>query len=96
MLNLSLNVTDDVLSEQLMSQQIILLQTIIDAIPLPISYKDCQGRYVIFNRALENSPALAGKDILGKTAQDIFTEFIATFHTEQDARVMKTPYGHDL
>ena len=89
MLNLSLNVTDDVLSEQLMSQQIILLQTIIDAIPHHISYKDSRGRYVIFNHALETSPAIAGKEILGKTAHDLFTPFMASFHTEQDSRVMR-------
>ncbi len=89
MLNLSLNVTDDVLSEQLMSQQIILLQTIIDAIPHPISYKDSRGRYLIFNHALETSPAIAGKEILGKNAHDLFTPFMASFHTAQDSKVMK-------
>lgn len=49
------------------------LQTIIDALPVPVYYKDIYGVYLGCNEALANVYGRKKSDIIGKTAFDFFT-----------------------
>lgn len=48
-----------------------LLQTIIDAIPMPIYYKDLEGRYLGCNKKFSEFWKHPSPDIIGKTVVDI-------------------------
>jgi len=48
-----------------------LLQTILDAIPYPLFYKDRQGRFLGCNRAFEADRRQTRQELLGKTVFDI-------------------------
>jgi len=48
-----------------------LLQTLLDAIPYPVFYKDCQGRLLGCNRAFEASRHLTRLELIGKTVYDM-------------------------
>lgn len=67
--------------------QLRLLQTLIDAIPNPIFYKDANGLYQGCNRALEECWGLSREEIVGKTIHDIFPSSIADVFSEADAEV---------
>jgi PAS domain S-box-containing protein len=48
-----------------------LLQTLLDAIPYPLFYKDPRGRFLGCNRAFETSKNQSRRELLGKTVFDL-------------------------
>lgn len=64
--------------------QLRLLQTLIDAIPNPIFYKDANGLYQGCNKALEECWGLSREEIVGKTVRDIFPGSIADVFGKAD------------
>jgi len=65
----SLRQTEQV--RQLSVEQLQLQQTLIDAIPYPVFYKDQEGRFTGFNRAYESTFAVSRTDLLGKSVMDL-------------------------
>lgn len=64
-----------------LSDQFNLLQTLIDAIPVPIFFKDAEGFYLGCNRALEDYLGLPRDKIIGKGVYDIAPrEFADVYH----------------
>jgi PAS domain S-box-containing protein len=53
------------------------LQTLLDAIPSPVFYKDIHGVFQGCNAAYESDTGLKRKDIIGKTAFDLFPRKMA-------------------
>ena|GEM_PF-642168 len=63
--------------DQLMNEllnQLRLLQKMIDAIPNPIFYWDINNRFLGCNRAFEEDWGLDREEIIGKTANELFSE----------------------
>jgi PAS domain S-box-containing protein len=56
---------------QLGVEQLQMQQTLIDAIPYPVFYKDQDGRFIGFNRAYESTFAVSRSDLLGKSVMDL-------------------------
>lgn len=56
------------------------LQSIIDAIPVPIFFKDLHGRYLGCNAAFERFAGAARVKVIGKTVYDILPAKTAEFH----------------
>lgn len=56
---------------QLGAEQLQMQQTLIDAIPYPVFYKDQDGRFIGFNRAYEATFAVSRSDLLGKSVMDL-------------------------
>jgi PAS domain S-box-containing protein len=54
-----------------LDQQVAFLQQLIDTIPSPVYYKDCDLRYMGCNRTFENYLGLSKDDIVGKTEKDV-------------------------
>lgn len=52
-------------------EQLQMQQTLIDAIPYPVFYKDQAGRFTGFNRAYETTFAVSRADLLGKSVMDL-------------------------
>lgn len=56
---------------QVGAEQLQMQQTLIDAIPYPVFYKDQAGRFTGFNRAYEATFAVSRSDLLGKSVMDL-------------------------
>ena len=57
--------------EAQVAQQLGFQQALIDAIPVPLFYKDAQGRYIGFNAAYEKAFGVRREDLIGKTVLDL-------------------------
>jgi PAS domain S-box-containing protein len=85
------DITDRKVAEEKLQDQLHLLQSIIDAIPNPVFYKDFSGRYLGCNQAFSQ---LLGKDkieIIGKTAFDIQPQKLASTIQSMDTALEKSP-----
>lgn len=72
-------------------EQARFLQTLIDAIPMPVFYKDAQCRYLGCNTAFEQTFG-GGKDIVvGKTVYDIAPSHLAEVYQQADEALLANP-----
>jgi PAS domain S-box-containing protein len=60
------------------------IQTLIDAIPNPIFFKDIGGRYLGCNKAFENSLGLPSSEVIGKTVHDFNPRELADIYQRMD------------
>ena len=67
------------------------LQVLIDAIPVPIFYKDMQGRYVGCNREFERYIGITKDRIVGKSIDDIPPDLLANKYYEIDPTLFNKP-----
>jgi PAS domain S-box-containing protein len=65
------DITDQKNVQATLQEQLHFLQVILDAIPIPVFYKDCDGSYMGCNFALEKCLGLTKQQIVGKTVQAI-------------------------
>ena len=72
-------------------QQLHLLQTLIDAIPGPVFYKDAQGVYLGCNTAFETYTGRSKADIIGKTVLEAFPSDLARVYYEADNALFQRP-----
>jgi diguanylate cyclase (GGDEF)-like protein/PAS domain S-box-containing protein len=63
------------------------LQTILDASPIMVFYKDCENRFIRVNKALAEAMNLPKEDIEGKTAFEVYPNQ-ATSYLEDDKEVI--------
>jgi PAS domain S-box-containing protein len=68
------------------------IQLIIDSTPILVFYKDLEGKFLRVNKAMTDSLDIAEKDLLGKTAFNLFSKDIAQSMTDDDQEVFTT--GH--
>lgn len=63
----------------------VFLNSLLEAIPIPVFYKDKDGRYLGFNNAFETFLGQTRDQMIGKTVFDIYRPDIAeTYHTKDD------------
>ena len=65
-----------------------VLQQLIDAIPLPIFYKDIRGVYLGGNRAFEDFLGKKLKHIVGKTVRDLAPPDLAALYEQADQALL--------
>jgi PAS domain S-box-containing protein len=75
-------------AEQELRQQAEFLQSLIDAAPNPIFYKDAEGRFLGCNRAFEALYGLASSEIIGKTVHAVQVKEQAGLHAAVDAELL--------
>jgi PAS domain S-box-containing protein len=68
-----------------------LHQKIIDALPIPIFYRDMKGVYMACNMAQEKLLGLAKSQIIGKTVFDIQPFEIAEIYAQRDQELLDSP-----
>ncbi len=84
------DVTDRVRAEQALQDQLRFAEQMIDTVPSPIFFKKPDGHYLGCNRAFEEFCGLKRKDIIGKTAFDIWPlELAQTYHVADEALLAK-------
>jgi len=78
----------DHLMDELINQ-VRFLQTLIDAIPNPIFYMNCNGLYQGCNRSFEEKWGLSREEIVGKTVYDLFPRQEADLFDSADRQVLE-------
>ncbi|KRD54741.1 two-component system sensor histidine kinase/response regulator [Acidovorax sp. Root275] len=67
----NVDIHDQKLLEARVAEQLDFQQALIDAIPVPLFYKDADGRYIGFNRAYEQAFGVQREALIGKTVLDL-------------------------
>ncbi len=69
----------------------IFLETLLNAIPIPIFYKDTEGRYIGFNKAFEDLFDTPKETLIGKSVFDIAPKELAEIYHAKDLEVFQKP-----
>jgi PAS domain S-box-containing protein len=69
----------------------IFLETLLNAIPVPIFYKDTEGRYLGFNKAFEDLFGTEKETLVGKSVFDIAPKELAETYHAKDLEVFQNP-----
>ncbi len=67
-----------------------LSEALVHAIPLPVFYKDPQGRYLGCNTAFCKMLGIYERDIIGKTVFDLNPAHLASIYHEKDQELLKS------
>ncbi|NTV68672.1 MAG: response regulator [Azonexaceae bacterium] len=81
------DITDRKRIEAQLSEQLHLVEELIEAIPLPVYLKDSAGRYIRLNRAFELFFQVRREELLGHTLEDLLPPEDSSLHTEKDAEL---------
>jgi len=65
------------------------LRALLDAIPIPVFYKDCEGRYLGFNRAYEDFFGATREQLVGKSVFDISPHELAEIYFAKDRQLFE-------
>ncbi|MHC1744180.1 MAG: response regulator [Syntrophobacteraceae bacterium] len=71
-----------------LQRQTLFLQTLMDAMPFAVYYKDADLRYLGCNPAMERLLGVRCKDLLGKTAHDMWPRDLADGYERSDRELM--------
>ncbi len=83
------DITDYKRAEEALAEQQILLSTILEAISVPVYYKDRRGVYLGCNTAFAEYIGLLREDILGKTVFDIAPHDLAEHYHRADLEMLQ-------
>ncbi len=72
------------------SSELAFLQTLLDAIPSPVFYKDLAGRYLGCNRAFAAFIGRTPQEVVGRTVSDLSPRDVGAFNEAKDAEALRT------
>lgn len=78
------DITDQKRSQDVLRENQNFLHTLIDAIPIPVFYKDRMGRYLGFNKAFELFFGEAEEKMIGKSVYEISPSDLADVYFKKD------------
>jgi hypothetical protein len=81
------DITDRRRMETQLSEQLHLVEELIEAIPLPVYLKDTLGRYIRLNRAFELFFQVRRENYIGLTLHDLLSPEDARIHAVKDAEL---------
>ena len=67
------------------------LETLLESIPVPVFYKDINGRYLGFNQAFEDFFGKTKDELIGKSVFDISPVELATIYHAKDVELFEEP-----
>ena len=67
-----------------LKKQLDFSQMLIDSIPVPVIYKDAQGKYLGCNKAFEDSSGFSRQQVIGKTVFDLVPLHLAEIYHQSD------------
>lgn len=88
---IGIDVTDRHRAEESLLRQTSFLQVLVDTLPIPIFYKDRDGRYTGCNEAFEAMSGLSREHIIGKTVYDLWPADLAAVYFQADEEVFQNP-----
>jgi len=87
--DLTLDLTEKKRTEEAIRESETFLNALLDSIPIPVFYKDRNGRYLRFNKAYEKYIGKTREDVLGKTAFDIYPRELAEHYQARDRELFE-------
>ena len=85
------NMTERKQAEAAVREHTAFLNTLLEAIPAPVFYKDTEGRYLGFNQAFETFYGQQRAALVGKTVFDIAPRELAEVYYAQDLALFRNP-----
>ncbi len=76
--------------EEALKEQYEFLQTLMDAIPISVFYKNRQGSYLGCNNAYGQFLGLEKEEIIGKSVHDLFPKDLADLYANADEALFQT------
>ena len=77
--------------ERSLSEHVHLLQSVMDAVPAPVFYKDCEGRHPGCNGAFQQLIGCKQAEIIGHTVADLAVEDLARYDGSRDLELLAAP-----
>ena len=77
-------------AEEMLQQSEAFLNTLLDSIPIPVFYKDTDGRYRGFNKAYETFFGATKAQLIGKTVFDINPPELAKIYHARDNELLES------
>ncbi|MFA5322841.1 MAG: PAS domain S-box protein, partial [Smithella sp.] len=84
-----LDITKRKQMEEALRKNDLFLNTLLNSIPIPVFYKDRDGRYTGFNRAFENFFGTTKERLVGKTVFDINPPELAKIYHAKDNEIFE-------
>jgi len=78
------DITERVRSDEALRSSESFLTTLLDAVPIPVFYKDIDGRYLGFNKAFEIFYGRDRESMIGKTVFDLSPPDLAAIYRAKD------------
>ncbi len=75
-------------AEEALQHEQAFLYNLIDAVPVNIQFKDCEGNYIVYNQSTKDFPNISGKKVV--TDYDFFPEGTVKVIREEDHYIMDT------
>ncbi|HYA39792.1 MAG TPA: PAS domain S-box protein [Syntrophobacteraceae bacterium] len=85
------DITEDKQAEEAIKEQLNFQQTLIDKIPIPIFYKDTEGKYLGCNSSFESFLGMRKADIIGKTPYEVAPRDLADIYHRSDLSLFDEP-----
>ena len=85
------DITELVQAQEALGESAAFLQTIIDAIPDPVFYKDTSGRFLGCNKAAAEYGGIPREQLVGTTVYDTFPPELADLYTQKDTELFRNP-----
>ncbi len=85
------DITERKRAEQQVEENSRFLATLIDTLPVPLFYKDTNGKYLGCNPPFEEYIGVPRSELIGKTAYDISPKDLADRYQEADQQVFDNP-----
>lgn len=76
-------------AEQSLREREFFLRSLLDAIPVPVFYKDTSGRYMGFNKRFETFLEKTRDQLVGKTVFEVHQAELAEIYHEKDMEVFQ-------
>lgn len=87
------DITERKHAEEMLYDQLYFSQQLLDAVPIPVFYKDVQEKYLGCNAAFTSFLGLSKEQIMGKTTEEVFPRDLADIYHESDMALFSRP-GH--
>lgn len=84
------DITEQKFAEMELAAREAFLKTLVDSMPIPIFYKDRNGRYLGFNRTFQEFLGKTRKEIIGKTPFDITEPGLAKLYHAKDKELFES------
>jgi PAS domain S-box-containing protein len=83
------NITERIEMNRKLQEAVIFQQRLIDALPMPVFYKDSEGRYLGCNSSFEKFFGQKREQVTGKSVYELFPKEIADIYYEKDLALLQ-------
>ncbi len=86
---LEIEITGRKRAEEASKENSVFVSTLLNTIPVPVFYKDTEGRYIGFNKSFEEFYGLAQQELVGKSVFEIASRGLAEVYHAKDLELLQ-------